>query len=93
MTSHFSSIALIKSGLLKRSTLASTIIGVIPTDPQFNAKLDDNVQDNLGTAAVVVQVNIIKCLFSTLTRREKLILSSTILLRRETNNVYIFLHS
>ena len=56
MTSHFSSIALIKSGLLKRSTLASTIIGVIPTDPQFNAKLDDNVQDNLGTAAVVVQV-------------------------------------
>ena len=85
MTSHFSSIALIKSGLLKRSTLASTIIGVIPTDPQFNAKLDDNVQDNLGTAAVVVQVNIIK-------RREKLILSITILLRRETNNVYIFLH-
>jgi len=50
-------IALIKSGLLKRSTLASTIIGVIPTDPQFNAKLDDNVQDNLGTAAVVVQVS------------------------------------
>ena len=92
MTSHFSSIALIKSGLLKRSTLASTIIGVIPTDPQFSAKLDDNVQDNLGTAAVVVQVNIIKCLFSTLTRREKLILSITILLRRETNNVYIFLH-
>ena len=92
MTSHFSSIALIKSGLLKRSTLASTIIGVIPTDPQFNAKLDDSVQDNLGTAAVVVQVNIIKCLFSTLTRREKLILSITILLRRETNNVYIFLH-
>ena len=92
MTSHFSSIALIKSGLLKRSTLASTIIGVIPTDPQFNAKLDDNVQDNLGTAAVVVQVNIIKCLFSTLKRREKLIFSSTILLRRETSNVYIFLY-
>ena len=59
MTSHFSSIALIKSRLLNRSTLASTIIGVIPTDPQFNAKHDDNVQDNLGTAAVVVQVK--KC--------------------------------
>ena len=56
----FFRIALIKSRLLNRSTLASTIIGVIPTDPEIVGAKDDNSKDNIGTAAAVVQVNFVK---------------------------------
>ena len=53
-------IALIKSRLLNRSTLASTIVGVVPIEPgtnRSNPEEHENYQDKIGTATVVVQVN------------------------------------
>ena len=45
-------VALIKSRLLNRSTLASTLIGIIPADPDTNEE-----KYEIGTASLVVQVN------------------------------------
>ena len=44
-------VALIKSRLLNRSTLASTLIGIIPADPDTNEE-----KYEIGTASLVVQV-------------------------------------
>ena len=50
-------VALIKSRLLNRSTLASTLIGIIPADPE-----EGDEKYEIGTASVVVQVGLIKML-------------------------------
>ena len=47
---------MIKSRLLSRSTLASTLVGIVPTDPGEN-RGSDNAEDAVGTACVVVQVS------------------------------------
>ncbi|XP_074644979.1 lon protease homolog 2, peroxisomal-like isoform X2 [Tubulanus polymorphus] len=53
---RLSNLNLVKSRLLGRNTLSSTIIGVIPKEPNKHENGDGNIFHKIGTAAVVVQV-------------------------------------